>query len=111
MQKTCNEENAHVSKTCGGADGADAAAAKAIRSALPPKFKDVSALAEAYNALQAEFTRRCQRLKELEMRAEESSGNAFAFGIKNLLFRAGQNSVKFEKFQLFDIYIVAPDRS
>lgn len=76
MQKTCNEENAHVSKTCGGADGADAAAAKAIRSALPPKFKDVSALAEAYNALQAEFTRRCQRLKELEMRAEESSGKA-----------------------------------
>lgn len=76
MQKTCNEENAHVSKTCGGADGADAAAAKAIRFALPPKFKDVSALAEAYNALQAEFTRRCQRLKELEMRAEESSGKA-----------------------------------
>ena len=76
MQKTCNEENAHVSKTCGGADGADAAAVKAIRSALPPKFKDVSALAEAYNALQAEFTRRCQRLKELEMRAEESSGKA-----------------------------------
>ena len=76
MQKTCNEENAHVSKTCGGADGADAAAAKAIRFALPPKFKDVSALAEAYNALQAEFTRRCQRLKELEMRAEEYSGKA-----------------------------------
>ena len=76
MQKTCNEENAHVSKTCGGADGADATVAKAIRSALPPKFKDVSALAEAYNALQAEFTRRCQRLKELEMRAEEYSGNA-----------------------------------
>lgn len=76
MQKTCIEENAHVNKTCGGADGADAAAAKAMRSALPPKFKDVSALAEAYNALQAEFTRRCQRLKELEMRAEEYSGKA-----------------------------------
>ncbi len=76
MQKTCNEENAHANKTYGGTDGADAVAAKAIRSALPPKFKDVSALAEAYNALQAEFTRRCQRLKELEMRAEEYSAKA-----------------------------------
>ena len=30
------------------------------------KFKDVSALLDAYNSLQAEFTKRCQRLKELE---------------------------------------------
>ena len=30
------------------------------------KFKDVSALMDAYNSLQAEFTKRCQRLKELE---------------------------------------------
>ena len=30
------------------------------------KFKDVGALMEAYNSLQSEFTKRCQRLKELE---------------------------------------------
>lgn len=30
------------------------------------KFKDVEALLNAYNSLQAEFTKRCQRLKELE---------------------------------------------
>lgn len=30
------------------------------------KFKDVNALLNAYNSLQAEFTKRCQRLKELE---------------------------------------------
>ncbi len=30
------------------------------------KFKDVNALLGAYNSLQAEFTKRCQRLKELE---------------------------------------------
>ncbi len=35
-------------------------------SAVLGKFKDVSALAEAYGSLQAEFTRRSQRLKELE---------------------------------------------
>lgn len=37
---------------------------------LPEKFHDVNALANAYNALQAEFTRRSQRLKELEAQAE-----------------------------------------
>lgn len=30
------------------------------------KFKDVDALLNAYNSLQSEFTKRCQRLKELE---------------------------------------------
>ncbi len=34
------------------------------------KFKDVDALAKAYGSLQAEFTRRSQRLKELERQAE-----------------------------------------
>lgn len=34
------------------------------------KFKDVKALLEAYNALEAEFTRRSQRLKELEANKE-----------------------------------------
>ena len=30
------------------------------------KFKDVQALESAYGSLQAEFTKRCQRIKELE---------------------------------------------
>ncbi len=30
------------------------------------KFKDVSALLNAYNSLQSEFTKRCQKIKELE---------------------------------------------
>ena len=30
------------------------------------KFKDVNALLSAYNSLQSEFTKRCQRLKEVE---------------------------------------------
>ena len=34
------------------------------------KFKDVDALARAYESLQSEFTRRSQRLKELERQAE-----------------------------------------
>ena len=35
------------------------------------KFKSVDALLRAYNSLQAEFTRRSQRLKELEREREE----------------------------------------
>ena len=35
------------------------------------KFKSVAALMEAYNSLQAEFTRRSQRLKELEEKPKE----------------------------------------
>jgi len=31
------------------------------------KFKDVNALLSAYNSLQSEFTKRCQRIKELEV--------------------------------------------
>lgn len=33
------------------------------------KFKDAKELLNAYNSLQAEFTKRCQRLKELEGKA------------------------------------------
>ncbi len=35
------------------------------------KFKDVNALAKAYESLQSEFTKRCQRIKELEQRVSE----------------------------------------
>ena len=40
---------------------------------VPNKFKDVDALARAYQALEAEFTQRSQRLKELEAKAENFS--------------------------------------
>lgn len=35
------------------------------------KFKDVKSLIHAYNSLQAEFTKRCQRIKELEGEREK----------------------------------------
>lgn len=38
------------------------------------KFKDVNALLHAYTALEAEFTRRSQRLKALEKEAENGKG-------------------------------------
>ena len=39
-------------------------------STTPKKFKDADALARAYGALEAEFTRRSQRIKELEKELE-----------------------------------------
>lgn len=41
-----------------------------IGSTVWEKFKDADALAKAYGSLQAEFTRRSQRLKELERRLD-----------------------------------------
>jgi hypothetical protein len=40
------------------------------------KFKDVDALLQAYNSLQAEFTRRSQRLKELENLADRNTASS-----------------------------------
>ncbi len=35
------------------------------------KFKDVGALLNAYNSLQSEFTKRCQKIKELESKVNQ----------------------------------------
>ena len=39
------------------------------------KFKDAKGLLEAYNSLQSEFTRRCQKVKELEREIEKLKGS------------------------------------
>ncbi len=44
------------------------------------KFKDVNALLNAYNSLEAEFTKRCQRIKELEGKAEKVENSTPAIG-------------------------------
>ncbi|MCM1438136.1 MAG: hypothetical protein NC131_02835 [Roseburia sp.] len=50
-----------------------AEAEKETAAAVTGKFKDVEALMQAYQALEAEFTRRSQRLKELEANKEISA--------------------------------------
>ena len=52
--------------TDGRATADTAEAEKEQAAAVPGKFKDVQTLCKAYAALEAEFTRRSQRLKELE---------------------------------------------
>lgn len=46
------------------------------------KFKDANALFKAYNSLQSEFTKRCQKLKELET-ALENANNPENTALKN----------------------------
>ena len=36
------------------------------------KFKDVGALLNAYNSLQSEFTKRCQKIKELQAKLDDA---------------------------------------
>lgn len=67
----CRGENVRGLKTAEGKGRADA-----LKTPMPEKFKDVNALAEAYNVLQAEFTRRCQRLKQLEARLGDSKNGS-----------------------------------
>lgn len=58
------------------------------------KFKDVSALLKAYDSLQAEFTRRSQRLKELERQTQEL-GNSDAQEISaQVLAQGGAEKLK-----------------
>lgn len=87
------EENVYEAENNVGAEtarmaqgGEDRSAAKEGLAALR-KFKDVNALAKAYEALEAEFTRRSQRLKELEKQAEN-------FSLDDLSKRAGVEKLK-----------------
>ncbi|MBE5753719.1 MAG: hypothetical protein E7340_00080 [Clostridiales bacterium] len=65
MEKLNNEQTAPTAQPTsvekdGGATGGEVSLGK---------FKDVAALLSAYESLQSEFTKRCQRIKELESAA------------------------------------------
>jgi len=72
-------------------------------SAVPQKFKDVDALARAYGSLQAEFTRRSQRLKELEREVENFKNGAEtdAFGAEKRRRKADERKEEGRKFDEF----------
>ena len=71
------------------------------------KFKDVDALARAYGALQAEFTRRSQRLKELERQAEnlkeekQKQTDGAAIAVEKLRKNAQTVKAERDKFDAF----------
>jgi hypothetical protein len=73
-------------------------------SAVLGKFKDVNALASAYSALEAEFTRRSQRLKELEKLTDNLQGNSAAVGAEKLRKHA---KARREEVRAFDDFIAS----
>lgn len=76
-------------------------------SAVLGKFKDVDALAKAYGALEAEFTRRSQRLKELERKTEnfsfdgEQKGKRGESGAEKLRENAAMRKAEERAFDAF----------
>lgn len=77
-------------------------------SAVPSKFKDVDALARAYSALQSEFTRRSQRLKELERKVENLEGDAEARSGAEKLRKNAQ--LRKEEMRRFDSFVAETER-
>ena len=68
------------------------------------KFKDVNALAKAYGALEAEFTRRSQKLKTLERLVEnldEKDGECSGNGVEKLRANAAQRREEGKRFDDF----------
>lgn len=69
MEEKINEQTLNI------AQSATAEEEKGVKSEEVSlgKFKDVGALLNAYNSLQAEFTKRCQKIKELEGKLDDKT--------------------------------------
>ncbi len=76
-----NEQTEAVAQVTEGLQ--EAAPDKSVSTVLG-KFKDVDALARAYESLQAEFTRRSQRLRTLEKEAENFKRLGETSGVEKL---------------------------
>ena len=84
-------------------------AAKVDASAVLGKFKDVNALAKAYEALQAEFTRRSQKLRALERSVENfKSVGAETSGAEKLRKNAEVHRAENKRFNEFIADMGAP---
>ena len=75
-----NIEAAHDRCAAGQKERAGRVRPEMYESAPLGKFKSVDALLQAYNSLQAEFTRRSRRLRELEGKLAENAATAPAGG-------------------------------
>ena len=64
MEKILNEQTSNIAtETTEVAENKEGERAKEVSLG---KFKDINALLSAYNSLESEFTKRCQKIKELE---------------------------------------------
>ncbi len=72
------------------------------------KFKDVDALARAYGALEAEFTRRSQRLRDLEKEVENFKSLSEGSGAEKLRRTARARREEAKRFDAFVAEVSAP---
>ena len=70
------------------------------------KFKSAEALLSAYNSLQAEFTKRCQRIKELESVANKESSLA----VKDETTNSAQGITLLDKEEILKDYLIEVER-
>lgn len=77
------------------------------------KFKDVTALLNAYNSLQSEFTKRCQRIKELETNAvkpltDKVENTPIKEEKQNVCENSKQDREQILKEYLKDVFLLKP---
>ena len=65
------------------------------------KFKSADALLNAYNSLEAEFTRRSQRLRELEGRLQDGNRMSVSYTHLDVYKRQALSSVPISKYVIF----------
>lgn len=92
-------QSAEKTPAQGGADG------KTENSVSLGKFKDVSALLSAYNSLEAEFTKRCQRIKELETEKRNDDKAVSAPKSSEVTSENGNNLEKEDKDAILKGYL------
>lgn len=105
-----NKENVYALNTGAGESlctetGAGEVAPPEKTPTAPSKFKDVDALARAYESLQAEFTRRSQRLRALEKWAENLGENTLLQGASGVEKLRKNAQVRRAEKRAFDAFV------
>ncbi len=98
------KDNDYVAKAEGAEETVAVSEKEENASTALKKFKDVDALEKAYNSLQAEFTRRSQKLKELERKWENSlkeKAEAERVGVEKLRQNASARKREEKEFNDF----------
>ncbi len=101
IEENVNGMNDQTEEIAKANEGLQEAVPTKETSTVLGKFKDVDALARAYENLQAEFTRRSQRLRTLEKEAENFKRLGLTAGAEKLRKAAKSRREEAKKFDEF----------